>query len=142
MRNDIYHVSVIVDEDCQPCGHKNLYGDDKEAIENLKIRKSINEEIKFQAMEKNRRVEEAARALLINYQKKKGGYEMRDVMKQVINENDDDDEDAASDASSDLFELDNLSAIGNGIEKYYQELPVYETTRLDTNRAIANGFIL
>ncbi|CAN0877977.1 Protein BIG GRAIN 1-like A [Linum grandiflorum] len=43
------------------------------------------------------------------------------------------DDDAASCASSDLFELDNLSAIG-GIERYREELPVYETTHLSANR--------
>ena len=53
---------------------------------------------------------------------------------------DDDDDDAESYASSDLFELDNLSAIG--IERYREELPVYETTHLGTNRAIASGLIL
>lgn len=45
------------------------------------------------------------------------------------------DDDAASCASSDLFELDNLSSIG--IERYREELPVYETTRLNTNRIIS-----
>ncbi|KAH0880887.1 hypothetical protein HID58_068281 [Brassica napus] len=54
---------------------------------------------------------------------------------------DDIDDDAASYASSDLFELENLSAIG--IERYREELPVYETTRLDnTNRAIATSLIV
>ncbi|OVA08374.1 hypothetical protein BVC80_209g105 [Macleaya cordata] len=43
-------------------------------------------------------------------------------------------------ASSDLFELDNLSSIG--IDRYREELPVYETTHFETNRAIAKGFIL
>ncbi|XP_039144612.1 protein BIG GRAIN 1 [Dioscorea cayenensis subsp. rotundata] len=48
------------------------------------------------------------------------------------------DDDVASDASSDLFELENLTAIGSG---YHDELPVYETTNLGTNRAIAYGFL-
>ncbi|KAK9054962.1 hypothetical protein SSX86_026041 [Deinandra increscens subsp. villosa] len=45
----------------------------------------------------------------------------------------DNDDDFASDASSDLFELDHL--------KECDELPVYETTHFGTNRAIANGLI-
>ncbi|GMH03792.1 hypothetical protein Nepgr_005631 [Nepenthes gracilis] len=42
--------------------------------------------------------------------------------------------------SSDLFELDNALEIGVG--RYTEELPVYETTRPHTNRAIANGLIV
>ncbi|CDO97863.1 unnamed protein product [Coffea canephora] len=126
-------VSVIVDEDCQPCGQKSLYDDkpsmDLEAVKNS-IRSSIAEELKFHVMEKNRKVEEAARDLLRNFQKKVEHEE----------EDDDLDDDAASYASSDLFELDNLSAIG--MERYREELPVYETTNLGTNRAIASGLIL
>lgn len=129
-----YPVSVIVDEDSRPCGHKNL---------DL----SVKEELQLRVMEKNRRVEEAARDLLRNYQKKvEREFDLRNTnvvknLKVFENvEDDDDDEDAASYASSDLFELDNLSAIG--MERYSEELPVYETTHLDTNRAIANGLIL
>ncbi|KAK4349823.1 hypothetical protein RND71_029136 [Anisodus tanguticus] len=128
-----YPVSVIVDEDCQPCGHKNVY-EDKTNLQPIKnIRNSINEELKFHAMEKNRRVEEAAKDLLRNYQRNS----------QIKNmEIFDEDDDVASCASSDLFELDNLSAIGIDSNRYREELPVYETTHLDTNRAIANCLIL
>ncbi|GMI89361.1 hypothetical protein HRI_002605400 [Hibiscus trionum] len=51
----------------------------------------------------------------------------------------DEDDDASSDSSSDLFELD-LVLMSN--ERYREELPVYETTNVKTNRAIANGLIL
>ena len=71
--------------------------------------------------------------------KKKSEVEFDDVM-HYEDEEEEDDDDVASCASSDLFELDNLSAIG--IERYREELPVYETTHFNTNRAIANGFIL
>ncbi|GMQ08197.1 hypothetical protein CsSME_00052037 [Camellia sinensis var. sinensis] len=125
-----YPVSVIVDEDCQPCGEKSLNKDDPNSAQ----RNSINEELKLRIMEKNRRVEEVARDLLKNYQNKVQYDE-----DQFDNDDDDEDDDAASYASSDLFELDNLSAIG--IDRYREELPVYETTRLDTNQAIANGLI-
>lgn len=53
---------------------------------------------------------------------------------------DDEDDDGLSCSSSDLFELDNLSVIG--IERYREELPVYETTNFKTNCAIANGLVL
>lgn len=76
-------------------------------------------------MEENRRVIEAAKELIRTYQKSK------DV---VVNIEEDDDDDAASCASSDLFELDNIWAIG--IERYREELPVYETTRPNTNHRI------
>ncbi|CAN4089132.1 unnamed protein product [Withania somnifera] len=133
-----YPVSVIVDEDCQPCGHKKLYEEQKPNPESVKnIRNSIHEELKFHAMEKNRRVEEAAKDLLRNYQRNS------QIKKMEIFDDEDDYDDGASCASSDLFELDNLSAIGMvDSNRYREELPVYETTHLDTNRAIANGLIL
>lgn len=53
---------------------------------------------------------------------------------------DDGDDDALSYSSSDLFELDHL--IGAGISRFQEELPVYETTNLETNKAIANGLRL
>ena len=55
-------------------------------------------------------------------------------------DDDEDDDDALSCSSSDLFELDNLSVIG--IERYREELPVYETTHFKTNCAIAKGLVL
>lgn len=82
-------------------------------------------------MEENRRVIEAAKELLRSYQKK--NKEVIEV--SVEDDEEDDDDDALSCTSSDLFELDNLSAIG--IDRYREELPVYETTRLNTNRIIS-----
>lgn len=144
-------VSVIVDEDCRPCGHKSLHEDREPTLMALTaMRDSIDD---------RRRVQEVAIDLLKSYQKNNVNdtrnnvvdeFDMRDVVRGNDNafdhENDDDDDDdeeyddAASYSSSDLFELDNLSAIG--IERYREELPVYETTHFDTNRAIANGLIL
>lgn len=101
------------------------------------MRNTIEEELKLHIMEKNRRVEEAARGLLKNYQKnvEYEYFDAKDTRRQSKNffEDDDDDGDAASYASSDLFELDHLSQI--------EELPVYETTHLRPNLAIANGLI-
>ncbi|OIV94042.1 hypothetical protein TanjilG_14289 [Lupinus angustifolius] len=119
-------VSVIVDEDCRPIGHKNLH-------ENEETMNNKSEELRFHVMQESHRVEELAKELLKNYQKKNEN-------KFDIMQCEDDDDDKASCASSDLFELDNLSDIG--IERYREELPVYETTHFNTNRAIANGFIV
>lgn len=132
---------VIVNEDFQPCGHKSLqeemnFNRKKQNLE------AINEEmmVHVNVMENNRRVEEAARDFLRNYQKNEFRFDnlpkSHDLDQEFDNEYDDD---AASYASSDLFELDNLSAIG--MERYREELPVYETTHLHTNRAIASGLI-
>ncbi|XVF25196.1 hypothetical protein REPUB_Repub13aG0192400 [Reevesia pubescens] len=136
-------VSVIVDEDSRPCGHKNiLYENDDDHQTSIRS-KPTNKELEFRIMEENRRVVEAAKDLLKSYQKKKDEYDNMIICngkEESSDDEDNDDEDAASCASSDLFELDNLSAIG--IERYREELPVYETTHLDTNRAIANGLIV
>ncbi|KAK2965600.1 hypothetical protein RJ640_008441 [Escallonia rubra] len=136
-------VSVIVYEDCQPCGHKSFQRNEP-SLQPTKhtARNSVHYELnKFHITEKSRRVEEAARDLLRNYQRKvECETNTRNARHIDADEEEDEDEDAASCASSDLFELDNLSAIG--IERYREELPVYETTHFDTNRAIANGFIL
>ncbi|KAI3716367.1 hypothetical protein L6452_23655 [Arctium lappa] len=142
-----FPVSVIVDEDCQPCGHKSLYGEESNLQSVKLVKNPITEELKTHSNEKNRRIEEAARNLLRNYQKK---VECEfDLISNSVkshneidmnNEEEDDDDDAASNTSSDLFELENFSAIG--MEKYRDELPVYETTYLDTNLAIGNGFLM
>ncbi|KAL2336464.1 hypothetical protein Fmac_010910 [Flemingia macrophylla] len=128
-------VSVIVDEDCRPCGHKNLHeGEDNLMSSNGRNR---SEELRLHVMQESLKVEELARDFLKKYQKK-SKVEFDDIMHYEVEE--DDDDDVASCSSSDLFELDNLSAIG--IERYREELPVYETTHFNTNRAIANGFIM
>ncbi|KAE8659570.1 hydroxyproline-rich glycoprotein [Hibiscus syriacus] len=105
--------------------------------------KPTSKELEFRFREENGRVVEAAKELLNSYHKKKEEYDMGDISNVnalSTDDIDDNDEDTASDASSDLFELNNLSAIG--IERYRDELPVYETTRFDTNRAIANGLFV
>ncbi|MBA0731914.1 hypothetical protein Gogos_016035 [Gossypium gossypioides] len=128
-------VSVIVDEDSRPCGQKGVYEQQESRLLPVsvptawKIGKSSSE-VKFQVMEKSKRVEEMAREIIREYhqnQKKNSHY-------------DDDDDDAGSESSSDLFELDHLVLMGN--DRYKEELPVYETTHVETNRAIANGFIM
>ncbi|KAK9078377.1 hypothetical protein SSX86_002434 [Deinandra increscens subsp. villosa] len=143
-----YPVSVIVGDDCQPCGHKSLYGEESNLhalkfVKNVKNVKNPNgDESRVRSNEKTRRIEEAARNLLRNYQKKvECEYDLITNNLKAHNEidlnyeDDDDNDDAASHTSSDLFELENFSAIG-----MEDELPVYETTHLDTNLAIGNGF--
>ncbi|KAM7254534.1 hypothetical protein ACFE04_003914 [Oxalis oulophora] len=150
-----YPVSVIVDEDSKPCGHKNLH----ETNSSSTSTKLVSELIEVRVMEENRRVVEAAKELLKNYHKKKeeyehvinnggggGGGDMEIDLHLDLEDDDDDDDDLASCASSDLFELDNLSVVGvdniNHQIRYREELPVYETTYVRANRAIANAFIL
>lgn len=147
-------VSVIVD-DGKNYSKKQTPNTDAAKNNINSIRTVINEELMLHVMEKNRRVEEVARDLLRNYQRKNQvGCEFElsfdhlrkaHVKDQVFDhdfddEEEEEDDDAASCASSDLFELDNLSAIG--MERYREELPVYETTHLGKNRAVANGLIL
>ncbi|XP_071711068.1 protein BIG GRAIN 1-like B [Rutidosis leptorrhynchoides] len=78
------------------------------------------------------------RNLLKNYQKKVE-YVFDSIKNNVnVNGESESDNDDASYASSDLFELDHhLTDIGIG--SCMQELPLYETTSVDVNRAIANG---
>ncbi|XVE97745.1 hypothetical protein REPUB_Repub03eG0045000 [Reevesia pubescens] len=143
-------VSVIVDEDCRPCGQKSLYEEEDSSLLSVsvptawKIGKSSSrkceEELKFQIMEKTRRVEEMAREFLKEYHlnQKKSDFISRETRSNnVVDEMDEDEDDAASYSSSDLFELDHLVLIGN--DRYREELPVYGTTHVETNRAIANG---
>ncbi|KAL5218234.1 hypothetical protein ABZP36_018918 [Zizania latifolia] len=60
------------------------------------------------------------------------------LLQRMEMESDEDDDDS-SDASSDLFELENFAAIAPAGAGYRDELPVYETTRVALNRAIGHG---
>ncbi|XP_054784672.1 protein BIG GRAIN 1-like B [Prosopis cineraria] len=129
-------VSVIVDEDCRPCGQKNILREDDQE----KKRNHNNEELRFHVMKESRRVEEFARELLLKTKIMKKKEQEFDMKYGAGDDDEEEDDDGVSCSSSDLFELDNLSSIG--IRRYREELPVYETTHFDTNRAIANGFIM
>ncbi|XP_028777349.1 protein BIG GRAIN 1-like A [Neltuma alba] len=159
-----YPVSVIVDEDSRPCGHKRLYKEEDTSLMPVSVptawkiggspgyKKNIDEDqLKVTVMEKSRRVEEAAREFLKEYHQnqRKSDLVLRDfpIRTNVVEEeeeddddDDEDDDDAASCASSDLFELDHLAVMGDA--RYSEELPVYETTHVSTNRAIASGLIM
>ncbi|XP_057505830.1 protein BIG GRAIN 1-like A [Actinidia eriantha] len=114
-----FPVCVIVGEDSRPCGHKRVYDADPSLMPISVVRKigekTINNQIKN-----------------IN------AFELRG-----LDDNDEDGDDDVSCASSDLFELENITAIGAGA--YGEELPVYGTTSLKTHHAIhaiSNGLIL
>ncbi|KAE8666866.1 BREVIS RADIX-like 4 isoform 1 [Hibiscus syriacus] len=130
-------VNVIFDEDCRPCGHKCIYEEDPRLMsstvqKNLKV-SSRTEELK----KKESAVSSKAIDYVTSYQRR--GIRKMDL-RGFIEEYDDEDEedDALSYSSSDLFELDHLIRIG----RYREELPVFETTRLKSNEAIVNGFVL
>ncbi|KAI3701807.1 hypothetical protein L6452_27164 [Arctium lappa] len=109
-----YPESVIVDQDSRPCGEKTICHEQVFGKLPPTFPCSRIEKPKFNEFP-------------TKYDDKKHDF------------NDDEDDDMASDSSSDLFELDHLTIFKN--EQYFEELPVYETTHLGTNRAIASGLI-
>lgn len=115
-----YPVSVIVDEDCRPCGHKHIYDEDSKTFG-------------------RRSNEDRPKLVQKNYSKSDQNQKQNQLVARKIVEEEDDYDDGASDSSSDLFELDHLALFRN--DRFCEELPVYETTHLDTNRAIASGLI-
>ncbi|PKI34035.1 hypothetical protein CRG98_045568 [Punica granatum] len=153
-----YPVSVIVDEDLKPCGHKCLYGQDETTLMSASVpcnRKArslgrkvekAEEEIRHNGVvEKARSVEAAARDFLGDYHRnqKRTRSSPRETYRTHGRKDayDEDDDDAASCSSSDLFELDHLAVIGSD-SRYCEELPVYETTWVGRNLAIANGLVV
>lgn len=141
-----YPVSVILGEDSepQPSYHKcsNIY----ESEPNFTVRKitrssSIKELKNGVRGEENGAEEAAARGFVKGYRNSgKGELDFRGFYgnEDEDEDEDDDEEDDASCSSSDLFELDHLI----GAARYQEELPVYETTNLETNKAIASGLCL
>ena len=51
----------IVDEDCRPCGHKNLHEGEESLVDSRG--KNRSEELRLHVMQESRRVEELARAV-------------------------------------------------------------------------------
>lgn len=112
-------VSVILDEDSRPCGHKRLYEDEYSVIGSQFIKKNIDSFRLFEG-------------------KKKTVIRKHGLMREFYdNESDVDDK---SCASSDLFELENIGPMGIGA--YHEELPVYGTTSIKLNQAIARGYVM
>ncbi|KAI6682017.1 hypothetical protein NL676_035898 [Syzygium grande] len=131
-----YPMSVIVGEDSQPCGHKCIYEDDRKA----KNGGGGCASLVVSQREREARVEAGRERYFQKKMDARGMCKNRVVVSGYSDEDedDDDDEDMESDASSDLFELDHLIGVG----RYREELPVYETTCLKKNQAIAHGLIL
>ncbi|KAH1057009.1 hypothetical protein J1N35_035074 [Gossypium stocksii] len=123
-------VTVILNEDSSPCGHKNIYSDDPRLMSTSTVQKTVKESAGSTSK---------ASDYLRSYQRRGiGKLDLRGFIEDYDDEEDDDDDDGLSCSSSDLFELDHLIGIG----RYREELPVYETTRLKTNQAIVNGFLV
>ncbi|RZC68148.1 hypothetical protein C5167_031400 [Papaver somniferum] len=131
-----YPVNIILDDSSKPKQYNqqqhrssNRIGSEEEFKNKISEIKKNNQQ-RFLVEE----VIDIDKLLMANYQRKDE--------KNLKVEEDDDEDDRASYASSDLFELDNLSTIGLEINaaRFSEELPVYETTHFETNRAIANGF--
>lgn len=123
-----YPVSVIVDEDCRPCGHKCIYEEEVERFKKPMPRHQTN-----------------LRQQIVDHKRNDVSTSYGNLKKKefVATTNQDEDcdleDDCASDSSSDLFELDHLASFKD--DRYCEDLPVYETTHLGLNRAIANGLI-
>lgn len=145
-----YPTSVIVNEDSRPCGEKCIhrrennpnpsnYPNKPPSLDAYKL-PLLSQKIKYRNLERDSHAAAAAaKDIIAKYQK------TNSIMKAVVvadldkqDEDQEEDDDDASCSSSDLFELENLA----GIDMYQKELPVYETTHLETNKAIAKGFIV
>lgn len=133
-----YPVSIIVDEDCRPCGHKCLYEDDPSLMPTLTA-KNFHQSAWLKPELDGKRTHPAntasTRQIVREYQNKiSHEFKRADICHDEDEEEDDDEDDDYDDAesysSSDLFELDHI-AIG----RYQEELPVYGTTYLGTNHS-------
>lgn len=132
-----YPVSVILGEDSETKQQTSVRKITK--CSSVKEAKNINSVI----LEKENGDEAIVHGFMKGYNKScdKGEFDFRGFYNNGEDDNEedeDDDDDAVSYSSSDLFELDHLI----GGERYQEELPVYETTNLETNKAIANGLCL
>ncbi|KAK7328897.1 hypothetical protein VNO77_23031 [Canavalia gladiata] len=126
-----YPVSVILGEDnSQPCGQRYTYMNDPSLLP-LPRTSSIIKEVKNNCVV-------AKETGYQNSGKGTSKFGFRSFYDDSDENDDDVDDDALSYSSSDLFELDHL--IGAG--RYQEELPVYETTNLETNKAIAKSLRL
>ncbi|KAE8654615.1 phytanoyl-CoA dioxygenase family protein [Hibiscus syriacus] len=140
-------VSVVLDEDVveenSPCKQKCIYEGQGSRLLPVSVptawkigklpSRKCGDETEIRVVEKSKRVEVMAREFLKEYHQN----QMKNI--HYADEEDEDEDDATSDSSSDLFELDHCVLMGN--DRYREELPVYETTHVQTNRAITNSFL-
>ncbi|XP_073278705.1 protein BIG GRAIN 1-like A [Primulina huaijiensis] len=113
-------VSVILDENCQPCGQKKVHDDEHS------VSASMPSHVGSQFIKKN-----------IDSFRVYEGKNTRQKEFREFHEYDQCEFDDTSCASSDLFELENIGRVG--IEAYEEELPVYGTTDIKMNQAIARA---
>jgi hypothetical protein len=152
-----YPASVIVDENSNPCEEKCLHRMEKypppdpNPANHLHTYPStdayklplLSKELRFHMLEEDWHAA-AAKDIISKYQKANNIMEavvIRSLDKQDEEEEEEDDDDASC-SSSDLFELENLAEIDMNMSVYQKELPVYETTHLETNKAIARGLFV
>ncbi|XP_060191053.1 protein BIG GRAIN 1-like A [Lycium barbarum] len=112
-------VSVIVDEDCQPCGQKSIYKNEEPRMWQVPKAGSFRN---FDGKH-------------INKHHYRGFYQSED------DEEEEEEDDGRSCASSDLFELENIGMIGH-VHATRDGLPVYGTTSFKMNQAIARGLVM
>lgn len=140
-----YPTSVTVHEDSNPSGDKYLHKPNP--VNNLHTYPStdayklslLSKELQFHILEEGWHAA-AAKDIIRKYQNTKSIIEA--VVKGLEKQDEEEDDDDVSCSSSDLFELENLSEIDMNMSVYQKELPVYETTHLETNKAIARGLIV
>lgn len=137
-----YPTNIVVD-DCSPpyCGRMDIPTAPPNPVANPYLSPStnafkVNEKLKVQILEKSKQAP-SAEEILAKYQK---ANSILEAVAREFQQDHDDEDDATSCSSSDLFELENLATVD--ISMFQKELPVYETTHLETNKAIAKGLIV
>jgi len=159
-----YPTAVILDEDSRPCGEKCLqnmenYPQITHTVPNPNpsnyphITHPSRNAYKFPLLRKELKkhiVEEeirhaaaaaTAKELIAKYQKSNSKMETVAIRGLDKPDEGEEEDDGWSCSSSELFELENLAAIDRKMDVYQKELPVYETTHIVTNKAIAKGLI-
>ncbi|GLJ11682.1 hypothetical protein SUGI_0174550 [Cryptomeria japonica] len=129
-----YPTSTVVDECSRPCGHS----ENPIPRPNPANPGDAYKKLKLHLLDKGSQTS-TAKGIIAKYHKANSILEA--VARELDNQEEEDDyDDDASCSSSDLFELENLAAAD--MNMYQKELPVYETTHLETNKAIAKGLIV
>lgn len=152
-----YPTSVIVDENSRQCGEKCLQGmqylsphpnpSDYQEIKHPSVDAHelplLSKKLKHQSLDKDSgHAVPTARNVIAKHQKTNSIVEVAAIGDLDKEDEDGEKDDNVSCSSSDLFELENLAEIDMNMSVYQKELPVYETTHLETNKAIARGMIV
>lgn len=150
-----YPTSEIVNEESRLCGEKCVHTMEKYPSPNPNPSNYSHKHIsmdayklpilgkksKYRGLEKDSHAAAAAAKDIIAKYQKADSILKAVVITNLEKEEDGEDDDDASCSSSDLFELENLAGIDMN-NMYQKELPVYETTHLETNKAIAKGLVV